>query len=406
MLSPRYITVGILFFVGMLEVCTFYLLQYPSNFYINALPQKLVIHHSFFLSITTVVAAAFTYLLTRKWGLKKVLIRGLYLYLIGLSILLCAHLFQGNKEAIIAIIFSGTFLFGIAFSTVAITLITYVILEFPKHIGMGLIVLMVFYNLGAMLSPILLNIFDTWEKGLILSAIIAVLMLTIIRLIRNIFFDPSLSKDVKHLRKGSLIWKEMHYRFALFILCMFFYGICENTFNIWGELRMLEWVSSHLANDAIMIFWLFLVIGQVIIILPLHHFSMHRIIYFIIGIMAASLIYLPFQKTFPSFINGLAIGGIGCSACIPILLSMIEMEIADLIHDDTERLPYLEISVSMMVAAYFLGSSIIVIASGLDLSVTEIGISNYFFGAAGAAFLMLILIYYLVKTSLRRRFDI
>ena len=54
------------------------------------------------------------------------------------------------------------------------------------------------------------------------------------------FLNPIVPKYLVHLRRGTLIWKELHYRMGLFVLAMVFYGIVESAFSIWGSFYLLK----------------------------------------------------------------------------------------------------------------------------------------------------------------------
>lgn len=402
MLSKRALIIIVLFSLGCLHALIFGFLEYPTNFLTVGLPDELEKTQTITLYLTAVIVACFSYKASKKIGLKKVLIVGLILYFWGMVLFSSTEFFSKGSLALWAIIHIATFLFGGAFSSVVVALTTYIILELPKHVGIGVTILFAFMNLGAMLSPILLNFFTGWDTGWVLTGIISILIFMGIWCVHAIFEDPPFPSHIEHLRKGTLIWKEMHYRFAFFILAIILYGMIENTFNLWGEQHLLKWISPKLANETIAVFWLFLIIGQLLALLPLQFFRVSRVFYGLVTVMILSLIMMPLQKHLPGFIAFLALGGAGCSACFPILLAMLEMEIKEVATELPEQAltPLLEIGVAMMFGGYILGVG--TVGTRVDFSslktLTEKQISFNFYIAAGLGVLLFLLTLYLAKS--------
>lgn len=364
MTPHRIFVITVLFCIGCLHAVIFGFLQYPGNFFtrnISSFIEKALLFILYFSAIFTACAGQ---VISKNCGLKKTLILGLYAYFWGVFIFFFTHFLVKTTFLFEILLILAMILLGFAFSSVFIAITTYIILEFLEHVIIGITILFAFMNLGAMLSPILVNIFNSWDIGWVFGLMLCVLILLSIRFINKYFFDPKFPSHLTHLRKSSILWKKMHYRLGLFILAIICYGICENTFNLFGEQYLLFYVSKSYAFKAASIFWLFLIIGQMIVLIATYFTTIKKIFLLLVVLIIISFILLPYQK---SFIRGsfvLALAGIGCSACFPIMLSSLEDELKNVFKSEnySKLLPYLEISTALMITGYIVGTGFITIS--------------------------------------------
>lgn len=370
-----------LFFIGSFHTIIFGFLAEPGNFLTKDI--SAIWHKNLLITfyVSTIITACSNHILSKKVGLKKTLIIGLYTYLIGILIFFISHIFSENGFLVDNGLFLGMILLGFAFSSVTIALFTYTTLEFRKHLEIGITILSIFMNIGALLSPIFVNIFNSWEKGWVLGLIMIVFILLSVNFIKTYFFDPVFPKHLMHLRKSSIVWREMHYRLALFLFAMVFYGLCENTFNLFGDHYMSFLFSERLAHNFTSIFWLFLIIGQGLILIPLYLTSPKKVFAFVIGLILVAFILLPTQSTILGVTTSLALGGLGCSICFPVLLGILVGELKDVFKGGVaDLLPYFEICIALMIAGYILGVGIITLIidtiSKLTLNLVVLNIYN------------------------------
>jgi MFS family permease len=361
-LTPHRMLVIIgLFSIGCLHAVIFGFLQYPENFLtrtISSFFQKILL---FSLYFTAIFVACISQFISRKWGLKRPFIYGLWAYLFGVIIFYFAHTFVRNIYLSDTLLILGMILLGFAFSAVFVALTTYITLEFLEHTAMGITILFAFMNLGAMLSPMLLNVFNSWNIGWLFALILCVLMLISIRFVKVNFFDPKFPKHLQHLRKSSILWKEMHLRLGFYVLAIIFYGLVENTFNLFGEQYLSFYLTKTQAYTITSIFWLFLIIGQIFVLIGLYFTTPKKVFLTLVGLIILSFILLPQQKFFSGSAIILALAGIGCSACFPIILAILEVELKDIFKSEKHKslLPYLEISTALMIAGYIAGTGFI-----------------------------------------------
>jgi len=354
MMTEKMMLTGSLFLIGALHTMIFAIFQFPTNFLLGSAAKDLGVYSKLVLYVCAILASLMHQALCRSLGLKKTLIAGLFLNLFGLATLWLNQRIGGT----VFLVFIDMIFFGIALTSVINALITFIILKFPHRIGAGIIALFAVFNGGSMLAPLLMGMF----KGLNLSeAIFPFLMILIIIAIWHLersLTDPVYPAHLRHLRKGSLVWKELHVRLGLFLAAMIGYGVTESSFNLWGFVVVEEHLGIQIASETISLFWLFLIIGQVLLLIPLYLYSAQKVLYPLIALVIADLYFFFHQSQLFGFIAGLALGGIGCSAVFPILISMMQGELRMIVKGE-RILPFIETSVSVMLAGYFIGVGII-----------------------------------------------
>ena len=352
LLSERLITTLGLFTIGSLHAMIFAVFQIPENFLLDRNSPELAFYCKIVLYSFAIGASLSHQLLCRKIGLRKTLYVGLLCNLLGLATLMLNKLSGGS----LFLIFLDMIFFGIALTSVINALVTYIILEFPKKIGTGITAFFACLNGGVLLAPFLLNVF--LHRETLFYFLLMGLILLSLWYVHVTFFEPPFPAHLAHLRQGTLIWKELHYRLGLFVTAIVCYGLTETTFNLWGFIQIDNVLGTLIANETIPIFWLFLIIGQILLLIPLYFFPAKRIFYLLILTVFAAGIYFSHQTHLAGFISGLALAGFGCSAVFPILLSMMEKEILSF-AEPSQLLPFIETVVSVMLAGYFFGVGII-----------------------------------------------
>lgn len=352
MISNRLIITLGLFLIGALHTMIINFFQVPGNFLLGNETENLAFYCKIILYASAIAVSLSHQWLCKTIGLKKALYLGLWFNFFGLATLLLAHLLK--TKGALPLIFLDMIFFGIALTSVINSLITYITLEFPKKTGAGITALFAAFNAGVMMAPILIDVFRRWEIQLLIYPFLMGLLLLGIWFVKSVFLDPKYPKHLEHLRKGTLIWQELHYRLVLYLSCIILYGIVESTFNLWGFLRIEDFLGRVNANETISFFWLFMIIGQIILLLPLYFFSAKRVFYLLQAMIMSALFLLPYQKTTGGFIAVLILGGFGCSAVFPILVSMIEKELLEFAKG-SRLYPYFETACSVMIAGYFIG---------------------------------------------------
>jgi hypothetical protein len=188
--------------------------------------------------------------------------------------------------------------------------------------------------------------------------LLCALLLLSIWFVHTYFFDPSVSPAEIQMKKGSLIWRQLHYRLALFVIAIIAYGLTETTFNLWGYIQIQNLFGSHVADVTTPFFWMALILGQILLLVPLYFLPARKVFYCLILVIMGSTFFFPVQEKIPGMIFWLGVAGFGCSAVFPILLSQMEKEMLPFAKG-AKIYPYIEKSISLMLAGYFVGVGLI-----------------------------------------------
>lgn len=350
------ITLGLLL-IGSMHTMIVAVFQIPENFLMGRESVTLSITCKVILYTSAIIVSLNHQRICRMLGLRKALYMGLGFNLLGILTLLINQIIP-LKNGFLPLIYLDMAFFGLALTSVINALITYIIIEFPKRIGLAVVVLFIFLNLGSMLAPILMELFAVLGKSQIIYYLLMTLVCISLWFIHVYFFDPVESREEIHLKKGTQIWKELHYRLALFVVAIFAYGLTETTFNLWGYIHVGDLLGATVAIEIIPFFWAFLIVGQIFLLIPLYFIPEKQIFYFLIFVLMSAAYMFTMQKSIEGFVFWLSIAGFGCSAVFPILLSQMEKELIPAAKGGTV-LPLIEKSISLLLAGYFVGVAVI-----------------------------------------------
>jgi MFS family permease len=338
---------------------------------------------------------------SRLWGIKRVLIGGLASNFLGLAFFYLCNLFEAGTWMSYSMIIFGLFLLGAAISSVATVLATYVVVEFPKIIALGLILLYSFLDLGIMLAPSLFQYFTKLNVlGWYLLAL-TIVMFVLMIILQKYLVVPEIPRHLDEMRQGSFLWKRLRSRLGLFVLCMIFYGMLEYTFNIMGHFFLRETISVQAANQAVFCFWMALTLGQIAIGLPAFWVRPANVMKILPLFIVLALVLMPFQSDLSSFLLVFIIGGIGCSAVFPLLIAMIQIDLSHTDHHEHNitMVPYIEAACGYMVASYSFGNGLIALESDFISKVSSVIPLFVFKVGIGLALALWLFVFYLDKTS-------
>lgn len=350
------LTLG-LFLIGTLHTMIFAIFQIPKNFLMGHESFQLSLVCKLILYFFAIIMSFSHQFLCRTFGLRRTLYFGLLCNFFGVATLLFNE-FISSGNGLISLIILDMMFFGMALTSVINGLVTYIILEFPNKVGIGIVALFAFFNVGSMSAPLFMEFFQSYEIPKILNLCLMALIFLSIWFIHVYFFNPPVSPEKIHLRHGGIIWKELHYRLALFVFAIIAYGYTETTFNLWGYIQIKNIFQNPIADETMPFFWMFLILGQISLLIPLYFLPSKRVFYFLVIIVAAASFFFPIQEKLGGFIAWLMAAGFGCSAVFPILLSQMEREILPFAQGSAAY-PYIEKSISLMIAGYIFGVGIV-----------------------------------------------
>jgi len=351
-ISQKYlITLGILC-SNMIHIMLVTYFQIQNNFLDGQFESSTIPINSIYYGIAILTTIGYP-MIVKKLGLKFTLMTALVFDMISLA-LLWASISLGG---VLPLIFISTVFLGFSLITVAITNISYFVLEFPKKLGVSLMAVFAFGDAGVITANLLSDTFSSIQFNEGFFLVMAFLYSGLIFFIYTKFTEPPFPKHLEHLRKGSLIWKEFHFRLGFFMIAAIGYGIVETIFAVWGEIYLIQFMTESLAVYTISLFWFAMLLGQIILLLPLYYFPMRQILPPLIIAVVLILIFIQSQTHFLGFITGFSIAGFACAAILPIIIASMERELitASFLSHQQNYLPYVEIGTALLMGSYYIG---------------------------------------------------
>ena len=303
------------------------------------------------------VTSVFHPFIMRRFSLQFALLAGLFCDLLGVSLMWI-------NEAV-----GGTFvlaLFGFLFAGISIVsvvncLVTYLVIEFPRSLSFAMLVLFLFANLGILVDTLIYDLLADHSFYPIFCGTVIGLLLLAMYFVYTKFFNPVVPAHLAHLRRSSLIWKELHYRMGLFIGMMLLYGVVETLLSAWGGIYLLKFVRAVQAEQAVVLFWACMILGQLLLLVPMYFFSARKI-FSLLMIYTIGVIAFLAEQTHATGLLAVYIGaGLGCAIIFPALLSFFEKEVLTTCSVSKIQSPiaFVETGISLMVGGYLAGVGIV-----------------------------------------------
>ncbi len=344
-----------LFLIVTLHTAVLACIQWPNTFLSPLLSDHPFLYKSIFY-LVTITVSCFHQQISRLIGLKLELAYGMLCNVVALLLLIARAEILPSASWLTAL---AMFFSGAAMLSVFNCLITYTVLVFSKRTLLGIIILYAFANAGNLLAPQILDLQNLFNVGVpFLLFLVALLLMYVVGVL--VFFDePNPMIGKKRYRSGLYLLKQMPLRLPLFILTIMFYSMSESTFSIWSEDFLVKTQDIPFAESSLSIFWLFMILGQMIMLVPLHYFDAKKILYFLAAGVFTALLLIPASSFHLVILSGMLLGGLSCAAYFPIILSLIETEISYIAtRDEVLFLPLIEQAISFMTAGYLLSIGI------------------------------------------------
>jgi hypothetical protein len=354
-ISERQMMIGVLFLICTLHTMIYNFFQIPYTFMKIQVETRTIPLNVFLYSVTLITALLYP-TIVRYFTLKFALMASLLCNAIGL---LCIWISESLGESYPLIVVSFFFI-AIASVSVFNCLVSYIVIEFPKSLTVAIVGLFIFSNLGFLIQSVMFDYLQVDGFSTIFCIIAIFFLLLSIIFISRKFFNITFPKHLVHLRRGDLIWKEMHYRLALFVLVMLCYGVVETIFAIWSFDYLALFLNSVDVDLATTLFWCFMVIGLIVLLPPIYFYSARKIFSVLIVFMIGVTFFIAQQTNSVQLMAGYIAAGFGCSIIVSVLIGFFEEEVisACSLSKIPSHLPFTEIGISLMIGGYFTGVGI------------------------------------------------
>jgi fucose permease len=272
-------------------------------------------------ALAAITASLFGARLTRRAGVKRILLAGLVGDVAAMALLVASQFAIGVGQLPYMVLLLATTSLGIGFGLTVPSLNNLVGAFFRAAADRAVLYLNALLGLGTALAPVLVAVFlgIGWWWGLPL--IVAVLTAVLLAVCAGL----PLRVDEEPIPGGRPIRPKLPPAFRLFAAFALLYGIVETTSGNWSNLYLTGTIgtSTAIASLALTTFWATVTIGRVLFAAIEARFpetSTYRVLPFVAAIALAAAALLPTGD------DGLgvlvfALAGLGCSALLPLTIS-------------------------------------------------------------------------------------
>ena len=266
--------------------------------------------------------------LSRRIGAKHVYLLGLCANLFAMALLVCSRFVMHENALAYVVLLAATASLGAGFGFTVPALNTFAAAFFPHKVEKAVLGLNALLGLGTTLAPVFVFLFvgmGMWW-GMPISVAAASLLLLIFS--AGLPLHTTRQPDEARARQGE---RKLPARFWLFSAFALLYGICETMNGNWASVYMTKQLGTGaaLASLALTVFWATVTAGRVLFAtldkwLPAG--ATFRILPLVVTSTFVATACL--QNTHPLLgIMAFAAAGLGCSALLPLVISLAQEEL-------------------------------------------------------------------------------
>ena len=326
--------------------------------------------------------------LSRRLGAKHVYLLGLCANLLAMALLVCSRFVMHEKGLAYVVLLAATASLGAGFGLTVPALNTFAAAFFPHTVDKAVLGLNALLGLGTAVAPVFVLLFvgmGIWW-GMPISVAAASLLL--------VMFSMGLPLHTTrhaHEGRGPQVGPKLPARFWFFAAFALLYGICETMNGNWASLYMTTQLgaSAALASLALTVFWAAVTAGRVLFAtlekwLPVG--ATFRILPFIVTATLVATACL--QNNHPLLgITTFAAAGLGCSALLPLVISLGQEELTTVAASVAGGL----------ICAYQIGYGIAAFGVGPLQARTGLRLETIYGATAATSLVMTILSFVLVR---------
>ncbi|RDJ21769.1 MFS transporter [Bosea caraganae] len=315
--------IGLLYLIGVVQGLA--LVSFPAASAILVSPAGFALsgtqYGAMFIPqvVLAIFAAAFGSSLSRRLGLRGVLLLGLCGNVLSMALLAASALLIGSPSAFIVLCLATATL-GLGFGFTTMTLNTLVQGFAAPRPDSAMLALNGLIGLGTALAPLLIALFTWlgmwWALPALMSLLLAVLLLATLRAPLKLPYDAT---------SGS---QGLPGRFWVYAAAVLLYGIVETLSGNWAALYLStqRQVSPENAAFALTAFWVMLTLGRILFAVLARALPV-RLVYLGLPLLLALAFQLVARaESAQAGIAAFALVGLACSAILPLSLSFAGKE--------------------------------------------------------------------------------
>jgi hypothetical protein len=329
--------------------------------------------------------------LSRRFGAKHVYLLGLHANLLAMALLVCSRFVMHEEAFAYVVLLAATTSLGAGFGFTVPALNTFAAAFFPYKVEKAVLGLNALLGLGTALAPVFVLLFvgiGMWW-GMPISVALASLLLVLFS--AGLPFQTAQPDEAR----GPPGRPKVPARFWLFAAFALLYGICETMNGNWASLYMIKQLKAGaaLASLALTVFWAAVTAGRVLFAtfdnwLPAS--ATFRILPVIVTCTFVATAYL--QSAHPLLgIAAFAAAGLGCSALLPLVISLGQEELTSVAASVAGGL----------ICAYQVGYGIAAFGVGPLQSRADLSLETIYGATAAVALAMTMLSFALVRRRSR-----
>jgi Major Facilitator Superfamily len=266
--------------------------------------------------------------LSRRIGAKQVYLLGLYANLLAMALLVCSRFVMHEEALAYVILLAATASLGAGFGFTVPALNTFAAAFFPYKVEKAVLGLNALLGLGTALAPVFVLLFVGIGMWWGMPIAVALASLLLVLFTAGLPFQTTRQPDESRGPQGKPWLPPRFWLFAAFALL---YGICETMNGNWASVYMTKQLAAGaaLASFALTVFWTAVTAGRVLFAtldkwLPAD--ATFRILPIVVTTAFVATAYL--QSAQPLLgIAAFAVAGLGCSALLPLVISLGQEEL-------------------------------------------------------------------------------
>lgn len=267
--------------------------------------------------VAAIAASAGVPRLTRKFGLRGVLLLGLAADLASMLLLALSPTLTGSP-LVYPLLLTATAALGLGFGATVPSLNTAVEFVFPARADAAVLALNALLGLGTALAPVLVALCNAFGAWWMLPAIMAAISALFIAALARL---PPLGAEAA---EGSAASARPPRRFWFYCLAAVLYGVVETLAGNWSVLFLSSerHLAAGTATFALTAFWSATTLGRILFAV-LNRVLSARWVYAGLPLLLA-LVYelVPNLEGVTAGIAGFALAGLACSALLPLSISL------------------------------------------------------------------------------------
>jgi MFS family permease len=342
-------------------------------------------------AITAIVSSLLGAGLSRRIGAKQVYLLGLHANLLAMALLVCSRFVMRQEALAYVVLLAATTSLGAGFGFTVPALNTFAAEFYPYQVEKAVLGLNALLGLGTALAPVFVLLFVGMGMWWGMPIAVALASLLLVLFSAGLPFQATRQSDEARGLQGK---PKLPARFWLFAAFALLYGICETVNGNWASVYMTKQLKAGaaLASLALTVFWAAITAGRVLFAMLdkwLPAGATFRILPIVVISTFVATAYL--QSAHPLLgIAAFAAAGLGCSALLPLVISLGQKELTSVAASVAGGL----------ICAYQVGYGIAAFGVGPLQSRADLSLATIYGATAAVALAMTMLSFALLR---RRR---